>query len=246
LQLGRTLARSNENVKNIGEERRTQGGRRRADGPSGLAGPRAQATDREDAWQEPPLHPSQPPTEKTTRTEEASDTRARTRPSAQQSERTGQHDRQHGRADDRPNSQPGDGQRNPTRDQTWPRSGCVHHSSQALAGIPRLPFKRVACLALARGSQHTTAGGRGQGHAPGGRDMRGHAWACSCPCPCPCLEPCARAFERGETGSSRRPPGPVEARDSTPATPWLSLVSRADIRNPVPSNPPFRSGCRKV
>jgi hypothetical protein len=148
------LHRSNENVKNIGEERRTGGGSD-ACGPSGLAGPHARARTGEDAWQEDPFHPLALGDRRTARTEDRGETRARTRPSAQQSEPTSQHDRQHGHAADRPDGQPGASQRNPTRDQRRPRSGCVYHSTPArLGGGDRATHPRGEIHGAMRGRAH--------------------------------------------------------------------------------------------
>jgi hypothetical protein len=241
LQLGRTLARSNENVKNIGEERRTRGGRRRADEPSGLAGPRAQATDREDAWQEDPSTLPSPPTEKTARTE-GSERRTRENATERAAERTNQPARQTTRPRRRQTERPTGHQ--PAQPDPRPDAAAVRLRPSLQPSSRRHPSPAVQTGGTLGSSPPRTAHqgrGRGQGHAPGGRDMWGHAWACSCPCPCPCLEPCARAFERGETGQLEAPPRRPSRPWIRPPTPWLSLVSRADIRNPVSSNPPFRS-----
>jgi hypothetical protein len=183
LQLGRTLARSNENVKNIGEERRTRGGRRRADEPSGLAGPRAQATDREDAWQEDPSTLPSPPTEKTARTE-GSERRTRENATERAAERTNQPARQTTRPRRRQTERPTG--RQPAQPDPRPDAAAVRLRPSLQPSSRRHPCPAVqtgARLALARGSQHMWAGGGGRATHPRGEicgGMRGRAHVLAC------------------------------------------------------------------
>jgi hypothetical protein len=168
------LHRSNENVKNIGEERRTQGGRRRADEPSGLAGPRARATDREDAWQEPHSPPTcRPTTEDSSHKGEKRD--ARENAAKRATEPTNQPARQTTRPRRRQTDQPTGHQ--PAQPDPRPDVAAVRLRPSLQPSSRRHPCPAVqtgARLALARHSQHMWAGGRGQGHAPGGR----YVWSC--------------------------------------------------------------------
>jgi hypothetical protein len=236
------LHRSNENIKNIGEERRTEGRRRRPDGSSGLAGPHAQATEREDAWQEPHSPPTSTQKTGTARTEnrrrDAGENAAK-----RAAERTNQPARQTTRPRRRQTERPTEHQ--PAQPDPRSDAAAVRLRPSLQPSSRRRPSPTVQTGARFGSSPWLTAhqgrGERGRATHPGGEicgGMRGRAHVLV---RARASSPCARAFERDETGSSRRPPPARRDVRFDPPTPWPSLSSRADIRNPVSSNPPFRS-----